>query len=123
MERDAFEKIVEQTFEKLPEVFKKAIDNVGIVVEDYPDDELVKRMQLPSKSNLLGLYHGIPLTGRSTWYGMTPVSPDKISIYQRNIESRCRTDKEIEQAIYEVLIHEIGHYFGMGEKEIRDAGY
>jgi predicted Zn-dependent protease with MMP-like domain len=123
MERDAFEKIVEESFEKLPEVFKRAIVNVGIVVEDYPDDALVQKMQLPSKYNLLGLYHGIPLTERGTWYGMTPVTPDKISLYQRNIESHCRTQHEIEQAIYDVLIHEIGHYFGMNEKEIREAGY
>jgi len=123
MDRNEFEKIVEQSFERLPDVFKRAIENLGIVVEDYPEDAVILKMKIPSKYNLLGLYHGIPLTARGTWYGMTPVAPDKISLYQKNIESRCRSDKEIEQAIYEVLIHEIGHYFGMNDEEIRKAGY
>ena len=123
MERAEFEIIVEQAFERLPENFKKAIDNVGVVVEDYPSEDIVRHMKLPSKYNLLGLYQGVPLTGRGTWYGMTPISPDKISLYQRNIEAQCRTESEIERAIYDVLIHEIGHYFGMNEQQIRSAGY
>ena len=123
MERAEFEIIVEQAFERLPENFKKAIENVGVIVEDYPTEEIVKNMKLPSKYHLLGLYQGVPLTGRGTWYGMTPVSPDKISLYQRNIEAQCRTESEIEPAIYDVLVHEIGHYFGMNEQQIRSAGY
>jgi len=123
MERAEFEIIVEQAFERLPENFKKAIENVGVIVEDYPTEEIVKNMKLPSKYHLLGLYQGVPLTGRGTWYGMTPVSPDKISLYQRNIEAQCRTESEIEHAIYDVLVHEIGHYFGMNEQQIRSAGY
>ena len=123
MERSDFETIVEQAFERLPENFKKAIENVGVVVEDYPTEEIVRHMKLPSKYNLLGLYQGVPLTSRGTWYGMSPVSPDKISLYQCNIEEQCRTESEIERAIYDVLIHEIGHYFGMNEQQIRSAGY
>jgi predicted Zn-dependent protease with MMP-like domain len=123
MDRAEFEKIVEQAFEKLPEKFKEAVDNVGIVVEDYPSDEIVKKMKLPSKYHLLGLYQGVPYPHRGTWYGMSPVIPDKISLYQMNIESLCRTKENIEKKIIEVLIHEIGHYFGMTEDEIRKAGY
>jgi len=123
MERSEFEKIVEKAFEKLPDKFKSAVENVGIVVEDYPAEELVQKLRLPSKHHLLGLYQGIPLTGRGSWYGMTPVTPDKISLYQQNIEAVCRREEEIEKKVYEVLIHEIGHYFGMSEEEIRSAGY
>ncbi|MDI6766758.1 MAG: metallopeptidase family protein [Bacteroidota bacterium] len=123
MEKEEFEKIVERAFEKLPDNFKEAIENVGIVVEDYPTDDIVIQMKLPSRYHLLGLYQGVPLKGRGSWYGMTPVAPDKISLYQKNIEGVCRSDNEIEKKIVEVLIHEIGHYFGMSEKEIRDAGY
>jgi predicted Zn-dependent protease with MMP-like domain len=54
---------------------------------------------------------------------MTPVPPDKISIYRKNIEASSRNEDEIAQKIYEVLIHEIGHYFGMTEEQIRKAGY
>ncbi len=123
MDRSAFEHLVELTFEKLPEQFKKAIENVGVVVEDQPDEELAATMRLRSRHDLLGLYQGIPLTSRGTWYGMTPVTPDKITLYQKNIEARCRTEDEIAARIYEVLVHEIGHYFGMSEEEIRLAGY
>ena len=123
MTREEFESIVEESFSLLPEKFRKAIENVGIVVEEYPDDETVRRMQLQSKRDLLGLYHGIPLTRRDTSYGMMPVLPDQISLYQNNIESVCKTPEGIRAKIYEVLVHEIGHYFGMSDEEIRAAGY
>ena len=123
MEREPFEQIVEQVFELLPDKFKEAIENVGVIVEDFPDDDLVRQLKLPSKHHLLGLYQGIPLTRRGTWYGNTPVPPDKISLYQNNIEARCRTSDEVREKIREVLLHEIGHYFGMSEAEIRAAGY
>src|SRR5713101_8112811 len=112
MERTAFESIVEQTFDRLPARFKEVIENVGVVVEDYPADELVRNLGLRSRNELLGLYQGVPLTKRGSWYGMNPVVPDKISLYQKNIESHCTTDDQIIDKIYEVLVHEIGHYFG-----------
>jgi predicted Zn-dependent protease with MMP-like domain len=123
MRREEFERIVAQAFEHLPEKFKSAVDNVGVVVEDYPDEELVSKMNLISNRHLLGLYQGIPLTRRGTWYGMTPVVPDKITLYQKNIEAACSTETNLVRKIQEVLIHEIGHYFGMSEEEIRTAGY
>ena len=114
MDRTHFEDIAEEAFNHLPKLFKKKIENVEIVIEDGP----------PSSSKgsmLLGLYHGVPLTKRGTWYGMSPVLPDRISLYQDNIERICSSDEEIRGKIYEVLCHEIGHYFGMNESEIRAA--
>jgi predicted Zn-dependent protease with MMP-like domain len=83
----------------------------------------VQQLRLRSKHDLLGLYRGIPLPQRGTWYGATPVLPDRISLYRKNIEAGVRSDEELAARIREVLIHEIGHYFGMSEKEIRQAGY
>ncbi len=123
MEREEFERIVERAFDRLPQNFKEAVENVGIQVEDLPSDDVVRKMRLTSRRTLLGLYQGVPLNQRGSWYGMTGVVPDKISLYQKNIEAVCRTDEQIEQKIVEVLIHELGHYFGMDEKEIRNAGY
>jgi predicted Zn-dependent protease with MMP-like domain len=123
MEKEAFEAIVVQAFEVLPERFKSTVENVGVVIEDYPSDEIVRNMQLRTKHDLLGLYQGIPLTKRGTWYGMSPIVPDKISLYQKNIEDAGRTEDGIRRKIHEVLIHEIGHYFGMNEEEIRSAGF
>lgn len=123
MERAEFEQIVERSFETLPDKFRSAIENLGIVVEDYPSEEVVRHFGLRSKRELLGLYQGIPLNHRGTWYGMSPVHPDRISLYQKNIESVCRREEEVPLKIQEVLIHEIGHYFGMTDEEIHEAGY
>lgn len=118
-----FEQIVEKSFDLLPEKFRSAIENVGIVVEPLPTDEIVRKMHLRSRYHLLGLYQGIPLTLRGQWYGMSPVAPDRISLYQKNIEASVNGGEELEARIAEVLIHEIGHYFGMSDDEIRKAGY
>lgn len=123
MEKKQFEELVEKAFLALPETFRNKVDNVQITVEDYPSSEQLERAHVQSYRDLLGLYEGIPLERRGTSYGMYPTMPDRISLFQKNIESVCRSEKEIEEKILEVLIHEIGHYFGMDEDEIRAAGY
>ena len=120
MTREKFEDVAEEVFEGLPRLFGDKIDNVHIIVEDYPSEDVMHNMHV-SKTSLLGLYQGIPLTHRGTWYGTNPTTPDKISLYQANIEAVCRNDKEVSDRIKEVLLHELGHYFGMSELEIRDA--
>lgn len=123
MDRTTFEAIAEEEFAALPEMFRHNIENVHIVVEDIPTREVNARMGISANGMLLGLYEGVPLTKRGTWYGMYPVVPDKITLYQRNIETVARTEGEIRRRIREVLIHEIAHYFGMNEDEVRKAGY
>ncbi len=120
MTREKFEQIAEDVFNDLPDVFGKRIDNVHIVVEEYPSEE-DSRQTRSSKTMLLGLYQGVPLTHRGTWYGVNPTTPDKISLFQKNIESVCQNDKEVSERIREVLLHELGHYFGMNELQIRSA--
>ena len=120
MTREKFEDVAEEVFEGLPRLFGDKIDNVHIIVEDYPSEDVMHNMHV-SKTSLLGLYQGIPLTHRGTWYGTNPTTPDKISLYQANIEAVCRNDKEVSDRIKEVLLHELGHYFGMNELEIRNA--
>ncbi len=123
MDRLRFEELAEKAFESLPERFRDRIDNVQVVVEDYPSDDQLKSVKLSSRYELLGLYEGIPLEKRGIWYGTSATTPDRISLFRKNIESACRSDAEIANKIQEVLIHEIAHYFGMTEKEIRDAGF
>jgi len=123
MDREAFEKLVEKIFEQLPDKFRSSIENVRIIIEDYPSDSLTQQLRLSSRDQLLGLYQGVPLPYRTSWYGRSPVVPDTISLYQKNIERRSRTDEELERNVRETLMHEIGHYFGMTEEEIRSAGY
>ena len=123
MDREAFEKLVEKIFDQLPKKFQSSIENVRIIIEDYPSDSLTQQLRLSSREQLLGLYQGVPLPHRTSWYGRSPVVPDTISLYQKNIERRSRTDEELERNVRETLMHEIGHYFGMTEEEIRSAGY
>ncbi len=120
MTKERFEGIAQRAFDSLPDEFRERIENVHIVVEEYPSDELVERGQY-GRYSLLGLYQGIPLTKRGTWYGVNPTAPDKISLYQKNIEASCHNDEDIQRRIVEVLFHEIGHYFGMNEAQIRNA--
>ncbi len=118
--REQFEEIAQRAYDSLPAFFKHRIENVQIVVEDYPSDDALSRSRA-SCDNLLGLYQGVPLPHRGTSYGMYAVAPDKITLYQRNIERVCRDEEEIERRIVEVLFHELGHYFGMNEQEVRRA--
>ena len=122
MDREKFEEIVDRAFQALPKKFRDAIENVEIVVEDQSSaDSNLNRYGVRRNEMLLGLYQGVPLPKRGVWYGSNPVLPDRISLFQRNIEAVCRTEAELEEKIYEVLFHEIGHYFGMSEEEIRTA--
>jgi len=120
MTRERFEEIAQSAFDNLPGDFKSRIENVRIVIADYPTDELGKNTKR-SRDSLLGLYQGIPLTHRNTWYGTSPTIPDTITLFQRNIEAVSGTEEEVRHRIIEVLYHEIGHYFGMNEKQIQAA--
>ncbi len=120
MDRTKFEEIAGEVFDNLPKIFSDKIDNIHIVIEDYPTDEILSQTK-SNKNQLLGLYQGIPLSHRGSWYGANPTVPDKITLFQKNIESISRNNNEIIKNIRDVLLHELGHYFGMSESEIRKA--
>ena len=121
MDREEFERVAEEVFEALPAPFRGAIDNVRIVVEERPHGSPAPGYR--SGTLLLGLYQGIPLTKRGTSYGAYAVVPDTITLYRANIAAVSRSDEETRAVLRDTLIHEIGHYFGMSEREIRAAGY
>lgn len=120
MSKEEFEDRVQQTFDALPPQFREKVENVQIVVEEYPSASLARRMKTGRRS-LLGLYTGVPLPHRNTWYGASPTVPDTIHLFQKNIEAQCETEEELHSRITEVLLHELGHYFGMNEEEVRRA--
>ncbi|MCL5267690.1 MAG: metallopeptidase family protein [Bacteroidetes bacterium] len=123
MDRDKFESLVEKAFEELPPEFKSRIDNVHIVVDDLPDAFDMISARIKDPYTLLGLYSGVPLNSRGPNYGVYPVVPDRIKLFKQNIERLCKNEGETEAKIREVLIHEVAHYFGMTDQEIRKAGY
>jgi predicted Zn-dependent protease with MMP-like domain len=118
MTRERFTKLVEDALREIPAPFRKAMDNVAVIVEDEPSAELLEQMDLEPGDSLFGLYHGIPLTERDSRYGNT--LPDRISIYQRPIEDACEDEEDIRQCVAETVIHEFGHYFGLSEEEIEE---
>ncbi|MCX7995421.1 MAG: metallopeptidase family protein [candidate division WOR-3 bacterium] len=108
MKRERFEEIVHESLKKLPRLLRNRLINVEIIVEDEP----------VAQKNLLGLYQGIPLKKRGFWYGN--VLPDKIIIFKTNIERLAGDEKEIKNLVYEVLLHEIGHYLGFDEEDLQN---
>jgi predicted Zn-dependent protease with MMP-like domain len=119
--RAEFEKLVEQAIDSLPPRFLRHMENVEVVVEDEPTDDELRSAGMEPGEELFGLYQGVPQTKRDSWYGN--VLPDRIIIYQRPIQAGARDRREIRQEIRVTLMHEIGHYFGLGEDEISEAGY
>ena len=112
-----FEELVADALDDLPEEFLQKLDNIDIVVEDEPSEDDLERLGIRPPNTLLGLYHGVPRNRRGRGYAS--VLPDKITIYKKPIESLCRNDEELKEKVREVVIHEIGHYFGLSEREIR----
>ena len=114
MTRTEFENLVESALKRLPRAFKDKIKNVAVVVEDWPDAETLQEMGIEPPDTLYGLYRGIDLTRRDSGYGN--VLPDTIHIYQAPIEEDCEDAEEMADLVLDVVIHEIGHYFGLDDE-------
>jgi predicted Zn-dependent protease with MMP-like domain len=117
MDRPAFELLVRNSIRKLPRRFKKKLANISIEVEDRPSQQLLNDMGIRS-GTLFGLYQGVPLTKRDWNYGN--MLPDRIVIYQDPIERFAASPGEIERIVQDTVIHEIGHYFGFSDTELRE---
>jgi predicted Zn-dependent protease with MMP-like domain len=118
MEREKFEKLAEEALAQIPKKFKKLISNLAVLVEERPSREIFEKTGATPLSSILGHYHGVPFKHRGPFYGNIP--PDVIVIYQKPIESICSTEEDIKKKVREVVFHEIGHYFGLSEKELRE---
>ncbi len=121
MRRAGFDTVLRQAVDTLPGVFREALKNVAIVVEDWPPDWLLEELDIPPGETLYGFYHGIPLPERSVLDSGN--LPDKISIYQGPLEEDFRDSGELARQIRTTLLHEIGHYFGMDEEDLARLGY
>ena len=116
--RKEFEEVVVSALKGLPKFFKNRMENVDVVIENRASPDLLSEMGIRSPFDLLGLYQGIPLDQRGFYYGN--VLPDKITLFQYPIESTCKTKEEIEEKVREVVIHEVGHYFGLDEEKLSE---
>jgi predicted Zn-dependent protease with MMP-like domain len=114
MESDSFEALVLRAVEKLPEEFRALMENVDVVVAEYPS--AAQNKQAGPGHTLLGLYEGVPRTVRGAHYQL--VMPDKITIFQRPIESICANPEELVAEVQRVVRHEIAHHFGLSDAEL-----
>src|SRR6266487_6309618 len=116
MEREAFAKVMQEELDSLPEEFRSRIRNVAVLVEDFPSGQTPFRHP---KKLLLGIFHGVPMTKKSVFD--LPAGPDYVVLYQKNIEAVCSTEAEVCEQIRLTVIHELGHYFGLDENQLKDV--
>ena len=117
LRRERFYELVMKVIDELPSEFQDKLENLDVIVADWPTPSQLARSNIRSRFGLLGLYEGVPHTRRDRGYGM--VLPDKITIFRKPIEARCRSWKEIEEEIGRVVRHEIAHHFGIEERRLR----
>jgi predicted Zn-dependent protease with MMP-like domain len=120
MNRPRFERLVAEALDSLPSEFQEKLENVDVVIRPWPTREELRRMGLSPGQTLFGLYEGVPLTKRTSRYGM--VLPDRITIYQGPIEAYCRSAEEIRRKVRQVVMHEMGHHFGISDERLRELG-
>lgn len=113
---EAFDALVQLALRRIPKSFRKAMQNLAIVVERAPTRERLADVGVTPPDTLYGLYEGIPLPERTS--GMAVEHPDRITLFSGPILSDAVDIDDAEVIVAETLIHECGHYFGLSEDEI-----
>jgi predicted Zn-dependent protease with MMP-like domain len=117
---EEFEQMVVQALDDLPEFFQQKLQNIEVVVADWPTAAELQSVGLKPGQLLLGLYQGVPLTRRTGAYHL--VLPDKITIFQGPIERVCRTREQVVRQVQRTVKHELAHHFGIDDERLRELG-
>jgi predicted Zn-dependent protease with MMP-like domain len=110
---------VEEALNSLPKEFAEKLNNVSVVVADFPTPYQIQKAGLTPYMLLFGLYEGVPQTRRGVYYSAIP---DKITIFKNAIEQVSQTEEQIREQVRSTVIHEIGHHFGLSDAQLRKAG-
>jgi predicted Zn-dependent protease with MMP-like domain len=114
---DAFEALAAEVYARLPEKFRALCQGLIIRVDDFPTDEVLDDMELESEFDLLGLFQGVGLPFRSESAPMQ--MPNMIWLYRRPIlDYWAEHDETLGEVVAHVLVHEIGHHFGLSDADI-----
>lgn len=125
MSEQEFEQIALAEWNRIPERFKRKVENVAFLIEDEPSETLRAQEALEEIESLLGLYQGIPLSERGSEYGVGMTLPDTITLFRLPIlEEAEAMDRAFRDAVRivvrETLWHEVGHYFGLPEEAVHE---
>jgi predicted Zn-dependent protease with MMP-like domain len=115
LSRAAFEKLVAEAIDGLPERFAELLENVAVVVEEEPDPAVLQEMGMEEDEELMGLYLGVPLTERDSQYQSLP---DRVAIYRGPVLRCCGSRREIVREVRDTVVHELGHFFGLDDHEM-----
>jgi predicted Zn-dependent protease with MMP-like domain len=113
--RRLFEGFVKEAVDSLPEEMKNELENVAVLIEDEPREDWEE--EIGEGGDLLGLYQGVSKKDRGFWYGN--VLPDTIIIYQGPLERMSASREELRENVRQTVVHEVGHYFGLDEEQLR----
>lgn len=126
-QRRRFDETLEEVLAVLPDDIHRLLEEIPLIVEDYPSDEVMESVGVADRGSLYGLHWGIPLTRRSVWHSGT--LPDTITIYRQGIYDGAAdrrgvvNRRKLRRQIRITVLHEIGHHFGLNEKDLRRLGY
>jgi predicted Zn-dependent protease with MMP-like domain len=119
MDSDAFDRLVSAAFARIPGRFRRRLKNVAILVEPEPSPAQLRRGRVSPGGTLLGLYEGRPLTTRSVFDPFA--MPDRITVFQGPHERLARSPEHLVRLVEDTIWHEVAHYFGMTESQVRAA--
>ena len=114
LRRARFARLVARALDELPAQFRDRMRNIEIIVEEEPTPE-----QTEGRGELLGLYEGVPLTGRGA---MEPYLPDRISIFRGPIERMTASPKRQARIVRDTVVHEVAHHFGISDERLHELG-
>ena len=120
MTLEDFENSVAEALDSLPEDVAGLIENIDILVQDFPSRNQMRENGIRDRFGLLGLYEGVPLPDRGHGYGN--VLPDRITIFRRPLEASVASEESLVDEIRRTVIHEVGHYFGFGDDWLHNHG-
>jgi predicted Zn-dependent protease with MMP-like domain len=120
--RAEFERLVGDALDEIPEALARQMENVAVIVEDWPTDAQLNGARVSRGATLLGLYEGVPLTSRGP-LSYSGVAPDRITIFQGPISRRAPDADALAAQVRVTVLHEVGHYFGMDDERLRALGW